>query len=75
MKFIKLITSVLLSLTLSFGSFAAFASEQTEQTQEIKTGEGFQVWENISDYVSDIYIDETLTKEDIMKMGMLHYWN
>ena len=69
MKLIKKITAFVLSFAMLGTALTAFA-KTTEAKKEIEVGEGYQVWENIAAYIAETYIDGSLSKEDIMKMGL-----
>lgn len=70
MKLIKKFTAGILCIAILLMQSVVFADTKDSA---IEKSEGYQVWENIAGYVSEMYIDETLTKEDIMMMGLSSY--
>ena len=71
MKIYKRICALILGAVMLTLQTAVFAEDKTES--KVEKSEGYVAWENIAEYVSQMYIDETLTKEDIMLMGMSNY--
>ena len=69
MKLFKKITAAVLSFAMLGTALTAFA-KATGPKKEVEVGEGYQVWENIAAYIAETYIDDSLSKEDIMKMGL-----
>lgn len=85
MKFKKII-AVLLSCSILTGiHFGAFAAEEvtteevkTEEVQEsaepeIELSEEYLSFERIAQYISELYIDDSVTKEEAMKKGLSNY--
>ncbi len=68
MKFLKKFIAAILSISILTSATGVYALGDDYS-------DGFIIWDNISDYVSDIYIDKTLTKEQIMQMGISNLLN
>ncbi len=66
MKLVRKITAAILSLSVMTSTTGVYATDYSD---------GFIIWDNISEYISDIYIDKTLTKEQIMQMGISNLLN
>ena len=73
MKIIKKITSAILATSVLISSSGVFAQKLTYK--DTQYSDGYIIWDNISDYVSGIYIDDTLTKDEIMEMGISNLLN
>ena len=73
MKIIKKITSAILATSVLISSSGVFAEKLTYK--DTQYSDGYIIWDNISDYVSGIYIDDTLTKDEIMEMGISNLLN
>ena len=71
MRIYKRICAFVLGMVMILSQTAVFAEDETKSN--IEKGEGYVVWENIADYVSQMYIDGSLSKEDIMLMGLSSY--
>ena len=63
MKLFKNFIAAILSISILTSATGVYALGEDYS-------DGFIIWNNISEYVSDIYIDKTLTKEQIMQMGI-----
>lgn len=69
----KKILAILLAISF-IPTVNVFAENKTgEQEKEIKTSVEYQAFEQIAGYVSDLYIDDSYTAEDIMMMGISEY--
>ncbi len=68
MKFLKKFIAAILSLSVLSSATGVYALGEDYS-------DGFIIWDNISEYISDIYIDKTLTKEQIMQMGISNLLN
>lgn len=69
----KKILAVLLAISF-IPAVNVFAETKTdEQGKEIKTSVEYQAFEHIAGVISDLYIDDSYTAEDIMKLGLSEY--
>ncbi len=69
----KKILAVLLAISF-IPAMSVFAENKTdEQKKEITTSVEYQAFQQIAGYVSELYIDDTYTPEDIMMMGISEY--
>lgn len=71
---LRKILAVLISASMicfSFNVFAADGEENDKSNVEVSTE--YMIFDQISEYVSEHYLDENLTKEDIKLMGLSNY--
>lgn len=68
----KRISALIMALVM-FGQTMVFAAQTETEEKEIKTSVEYKAYELISGYISDRYIDESYTTEDIMMLGISKY--
>ena len=68
----KKISALIMALVM-FGQTMVFAAQTGAEDKEIEKSVEYQAYELISGYISDRYIDETYTTEDIMMLGISKY--
>lgn len=68
----KKISALIMALVM-FGQTIVFAAQTGAEDKEIEKSVEYQAYELISGYISDRYIDETYTTEDIMMLGISKY--
>lgn len=70
MKFKRTLASIV-SATLIFLSLPAFAADKAESS--VEPGVEYMIFDQISEYVSEHYLDDSLSKEDIKLSGLSNY--
>lgn len=68
----KKISALIMALVM-FGQTMVFAAQTGTEEKEIETSVEYKAYELISGYISDRYIDDTYTVEDIMMLGLSKY--
>ena len=68
----KKISALIMALVM-FGQTIVFAAQTGTEKKEIETSVEYKAYELVSGYISDRYIDDTYTAEDIMMLGISKY--
>lgn len=66
---IKRLTAIFLSAIVTVSSFGAVFAENSDEVQEYPYSGEYGAFDEISDYISKVYIDDSLTKEQVMVNG------
>ena len=68
----KKITALFAAIIIMVQS-AAFAAQTEPEEDKVRESVRYQAYELIAGYISDMYIDDSYTAEDIMKLGLSAY--
>lgn len=70
----KKILALVLALTMSQSVICFATAEPTpEPEKKIETSVQYDAYEQIAGYIADMYVDDSYTTEDIMKLGISEY--
>lgn len=82
MNFKRTIAAILTGAMLTSMSFAVYAEKSTAADnaalqaaveESLKTSEEYKAFDRVAGYIADMYIDDTLTKDEVMQKGISNY--